>query len=67
MKARLYKLTKLLFIIVCFYSYNNALGNQKLPVTGQVVDYLARPVENAEIAIIQAERIINNEYTSKNK
>ncbi|MBN2588606.1 MAG: hypothetical protein JXA96_01995, partial [Sedimentisphaerales bacterium] len=64
MEARICKLKKLLFIILSICNFSNASEIQKLPITGQVVDYMARPVENAEVAIIEVERI-NNEYTYK--
>ncbi|MBN1973526.1 MAG: carboxypeptidase regulatory-like domain-containing protein [Sedimentisphaerales bacterium] len=64
MEARIYKVTKLLLIVFCICNFSNAEGIQKLPITGQVVDYMARPVEGAEVAIIGIEHI-NNEYMSK--
>lgn len=41
-----------------------AQENQKLPITGQVVDYMARPVEGAEVAVIDSEYSYG-EYSTK--
>ncbi|MBN2591289.1 MAG: redoxin domain-containing protein [Sedimentisphaerales bacterium] len=63
MKSNIIKL----LLILSFFNIHDIIGAQeiqKLPITGQVVDYMAKPVEDAEIAIIEVERI-NDEYMSK--
>ncbi|MBN2591007.1 MAG: hypothetical protein JXA96_14165 [Sedimentisphaerales bacterium] len=63
MKARIYKVTKLLCFFFCICNFSNANANQILPISGQVVDYMARPVEDAEIAIIHSEYYDGEHYT----
>ncbi len=53
MEKRLRNIIKILFFILCMYNFCNANESQKLTITGQVVDYMARPVKDAEIAVYQ--------------
>ncbi len=52
MERRICKITTSICFIFCICNFSNAIENQKLLIYGQVVDYMARPVEDAEIAII---------------
>ncbi|MBN1359275.1 MAG: carboxypeptidase regulatory-like domain-containing protein [Sedimentisphaerales bacterium] len=43
-------------LIACVAAQSVAAAAGKLPISGQVVDYLARPVEGAEVTVYQSER-----------
>ena len=63
MEARFCTITKLLCLILCISNFSKADGIQKLPITGQVVDYTARPVEGAEVAVIHSDNHDGERYT----
>ena len=46
-----------LAIVLCIYvcGYSQAKDSRKLPIEGMVVDYTARPVEGAEVAVYEQE------------
>jgi len=63
MKIKPFKIVLLLSLFNIYVS--GAINeNQKLTITGQVVDYTARPVEGAEIAVIEREYLYG-EYSAK--
>jgi protocatechuate 3,4-dioxygenase beta subunit len=45
----------IVLLCLCFCSYIRAKESLKLPIEGQVVDYMAKPVERAEIAVYEQE------------
>ncbi|MBN2314001.1 MAG: carboxypeptidase regulatory-like domain-containing protein [Sedimentisphaerales bacterium] len=52
------------FVCFCLYGYSPAKENQMFLVEGQVVDYMARPVEGAEVAIYEKEYRNGEEYAN---
>ena len=59
MRTQTYRLVVILIsLFVC--GLNIAKESSKLTITGQVVDYMAKPVEGAEVAIYEVEyRMVN--------
>jgi hypothetical protein len=57
---------RLIIVLLCFCvcAYGQTKDSRKLPIEGQVVDHMARPVEGAEIAIIQS-NYYDGEYHTK--
>ena len=51
-----------LFTSLCVCGINHAQEGQKLEIAGQVVDYMARPVEGAEIAVYEKEYRSDGSY-----
>lgn len=51
------KMLSLIFVLLCLYvcGYSQAKDSRKLPIYGQVVDYTAKPVEGAEVAVYEQE------------
>ncbi|MHC4646731.1 MAG: redoxin domain-containing protein [Planctomycetota bacterium] len=63
MQTTTYRLVVVL-ISLCVCGLNAAKENNKLIITGRVVDYLAKPVEGAEVAIYEGDHR-NGEYSAK--
>lgn len=62
MKIKIFTPT-IAFVCLWICGYSQAKETQKLPIEGQVVDYMARPVEGAEIAIIDSNYYDGEHYT----
>ncbi len=63
MKMKIFRLI-VAFVCLAVCGHIQAKDSQKLPIEGQVVDYMARPVEGAEVAVY--ERIYLNSEESAN-
>ena len=51
------KMLRLIIVLLCLSApgYSQAKDTKKLPIEGQVVDYMAAPIEGAEVAVYEEE------------